>query len=114
MLINKFEFFLISLQKSLPYIVRKVFEIQHKLYQQHVRMCSTGRLQEALKIEDEQDFPKINDLKAQAEETQYYYPVGKAFKHEPDVGEQFTVSNSLFHNKSSIRCFNEIKFVITS
>lgn len=77
-------------KKSLPYIVRKVFEIQHKLYQQHVRMCSTGRLQEALKIEEEHDFPKINEIKP--EETQYYYPVGKAFKHDTDVGEQFTYS----------------------
>lgn len=53
-------------------------------------MCSTGRLQEALKIEEEHDFPKINDIKP--EETQYYYPVGKAFKHDTDVGEQFTVN----------------------
>lgn len=75
----------------LPYIVRKIFEIQHKLYQQHVRTCSTGRLQEALKIEDEQDYaPKINEIK---EETPFYYPVQKhGFKHDADIGEQFTVS----------------------
>jgi hypothetical protein len=76
----------------LPYIVRKVFEIQHKLYQQQIRMCSTGRLQEALKIEDEQDFPKINEIKQEA--TSFYYPVDKPFKHDADIGEQFTVSRN--------------------
>lgn len=75
----------------LPYIVRKVFEIQHKLYQQQVRLCSTGRLQEAIKIEDEQDFaPKINEIKQ--EESSFYYPVQKPFKHDADIGEQFSVS----------------------
>lgn len=75
----------------LPYIVRKIFEIQHKLYQQQIRMCSTGRLQEAIKIEDEQDFPKLNDIK-QPEASSFYYPVNKPFKHDNDIGEQFTVS----------------------
>lgn len=79
----------------LPYIVRKIFEIQHKLYQQQTRLCSTGRLQEAFKIEDEQqDFPKLNDVKEEA--NAYYYPVQKPFKHDSDIGEQFTVSDNYF------------------
>lgn len=81
-------FFLI--QTTLPYIVRKIFEIQHKLYQQQSRLCSTGRLQEAFKVEEEQEFPKINDIKQDA--SAFYYPVQKPFKHDADIGEQFTVS----------------------
>lgn len=77
-------------KKALPYIVRKVFEIQHKLYQQQTRLCSTGRLQEALRIEEEQEFPKLNEIKQ--EQSSFYYPVDKPFKHDTDVGEQFTYS----------------------
>lgn len=72
--------------------MRKIFEIQHKLYQQQVRLCSTGRLQEAIKVEEEQDYaPKINEIKQEA--SSFYYPVQKPFKHDVDIGEQFTVSS---------------------
>ena len=89
----------------LPYIVRKIFEIQHKLYQQQVRLCSTGRLQEAINIEDEQDFvPKISDIKQEA--TSFYYPVQKQFNHDADIGEQFTVSFEL--SKKRIKIFPDL------
>lgn len=98
----------------LPYIVRKVFEIQHKLYQQQVRACSTGRLQEALKIEDEQDYPKINDLKPEPEASQYYYPIDKPFKHDAEVGEQFTVNIFLLliYFVTQLKLFNSIVYVM--
>jgi hypothetical protein len=79
----------------LPYIVRKIFKIQHKLYQQQIRLCSSQTLQEAVKLEDDQDFLKLSDIK-QPEASSFYYPVNKPFNHDTDIGEQFTVSRVIF------------------
>lgn len=75
----------------LQQLLRRVLENQHKfiqLLQQQTRLCSTGRLQEAVKLEDETDYPKLKTL----DPTISYYPVNEPFKHAPDIGDQFTVS----------------------
>lgn len=64
---------------------------QHKfkqlLQQQHIRTCSSNRLQEAVKPEDEADYPQIKTV----DTSNSYYPLNKPFKHAPEVGDQFRV-----------------------
>lgn len=76
---------------SLQHLLRRVLENQHRfiqlLRQQQIRTCSSNRLQEAVRPEDE-DYP---DLKSVDTSTSYY-PVNKPFKHAPEVGDQFSVS----------------------
>ncbi|CRK96718.1 CLUMA_CG010038, isoform A [Clunio marinus] len=73
------------------HLLRRVLENQHKfiqlLQQQQVRSCSTGRLQEAIKPEDE-DYPQLKTI----DPSTSYYPTSKPFKHAPEVGDQFTHS----------------------
>lgn len=79
----------------LQHLLRHVLENQHKLHkflqllqQQSVRHCSSGRLQQAVQPEIEQDYPQVKTIDA----SNSYYPVNQPFKHEPDVGDQFAVS----------------------
>lgn len=79
------------------HLLRHVLENQHKLHkfvqllqQQQIRHCSSGRLQQAVAQEVEQDFPQISTI----DSAQNYYPVNQPFQHEPDVGDQFTVSSN--------------------
>jgi hypothetical protein len=77
---------------NLQHLLRRVLENQHKfiqlLQQQQTRLCSSGRLQEAIKPQDEQDYPQLKTL----EPSISYYPVDQPFKHAPEVGDQFSVS----------------------
>jgi branched-chain amino acid aminotransferase len=77
-----------------------VLENQHKLHkflqllqQQQTRHCSSGRLQQAIQPEIEQDYPQVKTI----DPSSSYYPVNQPFKHEPDVGDQFA------HSQLSIR-----------
>lgn len=79
----------------LQHLLRHVLENQHKLHkflqllqQQSVRHCSSGRLQQAVQPEIEQDYPQVKSIDA----SNSYYPVNQPFKHAPDVGDQFAVS----------------------
>lgn len=73
------------------HLLRRVLENQHRfiqlLQQQQTRLCSTGRLQEAVN-EDEQDYPQLKTI----DPSTSYYPVNKPFKHAPEVGDQFSYS----------------------
>lgn len=73
------------------HLLRRVLENQHRfiqlMQQQQLRSCSSGRLQEAVK-EDEQDYPQLKTL----DPSTSYYPVNQPFKHAPDVGDQFSYS----------------------
>lgn len=75
----------------MQHLLRRVLENQHRfiqlLQQQQFRACSTGRLQEAIKPEDE-DYPQLKTLDPSAS----YYPTNKPFKHAQEVGDQFSVS----------------------
>lgn len=82
------------------HLLRHVLENQHKLHkflqllqQQSVRHCSSGRLQQAVQPEIEQDYPQVKTIDA----SNSYYPVNQPFKHAPDVGDQFA------HSQLSIR-----------
>lgn len=75
------------------HLLRRVLENQHKfiqLLQQQTRLCSSNRLQEAVKPEDEADYPKLKTLDPSIS----YYPVNEPFKHDKEVGDQFNVSSS--------------------
>lgn len=76
----------------LQHLLRRVLENQHKLIQllqqQQTRLCSTGRLQEAIKPQDDQDFPQLKTIDASIS----YYPVNQPFVHAQEVGDQFSVS----------------------
>lgn len=77
------------------HLLRHVLENQHKLHkflqllqQQQTRHCSSGRLQQAIQPEIEQDYPQVKTI----DPSSSYYPADQPFKHEPDVGDQFAVS----------------------
>lgn len=76
---------------SLQHLLRRVLENQHKfiqLLQQQIRTCSSNRLQEAVRPEDEADYSQIKSV----DTSSAYYPINKPFKHAPEVGDQFSVS----------------------